>query len=77
MHIMGLPRVVAAAAGLALVAGMATGCGSSTSEGRAAAVAASAEAVAERARAYAGDPWERRAAAEHRRRLAELRSGCR
>lgn len=67
MDTTGLHRAVAALAGPVLVAGMTAGCGAEASEGRAAAVAASAAAVAERARVYTGDPWERRAVAEHQR----------
>jgi hypothetical protein len=55
-------RLGAAAAGLALVAGLATGCGSSSGEPRAAAAAATTE---QRAQDYVGDPWERRSLVEH------------
>ena len=67
MHVIRLQKAAAMLAGLALAAGITAGCGSSPSERRAADVAASADAVAERAREYTGDPWERRALAEHQR----------
>jgi hypothetical protein len=60
-------RLVAAAAGLALVAGLATGCGSSSGEPRATTVAASADTTEQRAQEYVGDPWERRSLVEHQR----------
>lgn len=59
--------VVAVTTGLVLATGVVTGCGPSPSERRATEVEASAQAAAERARAYEGDPWERRAIAEHQR----------
>ena len=76
MYTTRIRRLVAAAVGLALAAGLATGCGSSSSEHRAADVAKSADAVEERARdALAMDhALAQRLIGENEKRLADIRA---